>query len=48
MVDSDGIILGSPVYCVGVTSQIKTLIYRASMVMAGNIELFKYKVEHKL
>jgi multimeric flavodoxin WrbA len=44
MVDSDGIILGSPVYSVGVTSQMKALIDRASMVLTGNIELFKYKV----
>lgn len=44
MVDSDGIILGSPVYSVGVTSQMKALIDRASMVLTGNRELFKYKV----
>ena len=44
MVDSDGIILGSPVYSVGVTSQMKALIDRASMVLTGNRELFKYNV----
>jgi len=44
MVASDGIILGSPVYSAGVTSQMKALIDRASMVLAGNRGLFKYKV----
>jgi len=44
MVAADGIILGSPVYSAGVTSQIKALIDRASIVLAANRGLFKYKV----
>ncbi len=44
MIASDGIILGSPVYSAGVTSQMKALIDRASMVLAGNKGLLKYKV----
>jgi len=44
MVASDGIILGSPVYSAGVTSQMKALIDRASIILAGNRGLFKYKV----
>ena len=44
MVAADGIILGSPVYSAGVTSQIKALIDRASIVLAGNRGLLKYKV----
>lgn len=44
MIAADGIILGSPVYSAGVTSQIKALIDRASMVLAANRGLLKYKV----
>ncbi|KKG53995.1 flavodoxin family protein [Methanosarcina mazei] len=44
MIASDGIILGSPVYSAGVTSQMKALIDRASMVLAGNKGLLKHKV----
>ena len=44
MIDADGIILGSPVYSAGVTSQIKALIDRASIVLAANRGLLKYKV----
>lgn len=44
MIAADGIILGSPVYSTGVTSQIKALIDRASMVLAANKGLLKYKV----
>lgn len=44
MVASDGIILGSPVYSASVTSQMKALIDRASIILAGNRGLFKYKV----
>lgn len=44
MIVSDGIILGSPVYSAGVTSQMKALIDRASMVLAGNKGLLKHKV----
>jgi multimeric flavodoxin WrbA len=43
MVAADGIVLGSPVYSAGVTSQMKALIDRASMVLAANKGLFKYK-----
>lgn len=41
---ADGIILGSPVYSAGVTSQIKALIDRASVILAGNKGLFRHKV----
>ncbi len=44
MIAADGIILGSPVYSAGVTSQIKALIDRASIVLAANKGLLKYKV----
>jgi multimeric flavodoxin WrbA len=44
IIASDGIILGSPVYSAGVTSQMKALIDRASMVLAGNKGLLKHKV----
>lgn len=44
MLASDGIILGSPVYSAGVTSQMKALIDRASIVLAANRGLFKHKV----
>ena len=44
MIGAHGIILGSPVYSAGVTSQIKALIDRASMVLAANRGLLKYKV----
>lgn len=44
MAAADGIVLGSPVYASGVTSQIKALIDRASMVLAGNKGLLKHKV----
>ncbi|MCE5286315.1 MAG: flavodoxin family protein [Pelosinus sp.] len=44
MLAADGIILGSPVYSAGVTSQIKAFIDRASMVLAANRGLLKYKV----
>lgn len=44
MIASDGIILGSPVYSAGVTSQMKALVDRASMVLAGNKGLLKHKV----
>lgn len=44
MLASDGIILGSPVYSAGVTSQMKALIDRASMVLAGNKGVFKHKI----
>lgn len=44
MVAADGIILGSPVYSAGVTSQIKAFIDRASVVLAANKGLLKHKV----
>ncbi|MCQ1535669.1 flavodoxin family protein [Methanosarcina sp. KYL-1] len=44
MAASDGIILGSPVYSANVTSQMKALLDRASMVLAGNKGLLKHKV----
>ncbi len=44
MVAADGIILGSPVYSAGITSQMKALIDRASAVLAANRGLLKYKV----
>lgn len=44
MVAADGIIMGSPVYSAGVTSQIKALIDRASVVLAANKGLLKHKV----
>ncbi|MCC5468432.1 flavodoxin family protein [Pelosinus baikalensis] len=44
MIAADGIILGSPVYSAGITSQIKALIDRASIVLAANRGLLKYKV----
>lgn len=44
MIAADGIILGSPVYSAGVTSQIKAVIDRASIVLAANRGLLKYKV----
>lgn len=44
MIEADGIILGSPVYSAGVTSQIKALIDRASIVLASNRGLLRHKV----
>ena len=44
LIDADGIILGSPVYSAGVTAQIKAFIDRASVVLAANKGLLKYKV----
>jgi len=44
MAAADGIILGSPVYSAGVTSQIKALLDRAAIVLAVNKGMFKYKV----
>lgn len=43
MEEADGIVLGSPVYSAGVTSQIKALIDRASVVLAVNKGLFRHK-----
>ena len=44
MIAADGIILGSPVYSAGVTSQIKAFIDRASVVLSANKGLLKHKV----
>ncbi|HEX2950125.1 MAG TPA: flavodoxin family protein [Armatimonadota bacterium] len=44
MLAADGILLGSPVYSAGVTSQIKALIDRASVVLAADKSLFRHKV----
>ena len=44
MIAADGIILGSPVYSAGVTSQIKALIDRASIILSANKGLLKHKV----
>jgi multimeric flavodoxin WrbA len=44
MVAADGIILGSPVYSAGVTSQIKALIDRAAIIVSANKGLFRHKV----
>lgn len=41
---ADGIVLGSPVYSAGVSSQMKALIDRASAVLAVNKGLFRHKV----
>lgn len=44
MIEADGIILGSPVYSAGITSQMKALIDRAAIVLATNKGLFCHKV----
>ena len=38
MIAADGIILGSPVYSAGITSQMKAFIDRAALVLAANKE----------
>ncbi len=43
MLDSDGIILGSPTYFTTVTPEIKALIDRCGMVVTANGELLKHK-----
>jgi multimeric flavodoxin WrbA len=44
MVDADGIILGSPVYFLDVTAEMKGLIDRAGLVAMVNRDLFRRKV----
>ncbi len=44
MIAADGIVLGSPVYSADVTSQMKALIDRASIVLAANKGLLRHKV----
>jgi multimeric flavodoxin WrbA len=44
MVDADGIILGSPVYFLDVTAEMKGMIDRAGFVAMANKDLFRRKV----
>ncbi|MHC4625145.1 MAG: flavodoxin family protein [Planctomycetota bacterium] len=44
MLDSDGIILGSPTYFADVTAEMKALIDRAGYVARANSDMFKRKV----
>jgi multimeric flavodoxin WrbA len=44
MIDADGIILGSPVYFLDVTAEMKALIDRAGIVSRANGGLFRRKV----
>lgn len=44
MSSADGIILGTPVYCADVSSQLKTMIDRACVVGRANHNLFRRKV----
>jgi len=44
MIEADGIVLGSPVYFLDVTSEMKALIDRAGMVARANDALFRRKV----
>ena len=44
MIEADGIILGSPVYCADITSQLKAFIDRASFIGKANDYLYKRKV----
>jgi len=44
MVDADGIILGSPVYIAGVSSEITALIDRSGMICKANSDLLQRKV----
>ena len=44
MINADGIILGSPVYCCNVTTEMKALIDRAGVVTKANDYLLKRKV----
>ncbi len=44
MIAADGIILGSPVYCANMSTNLKALIERASYVAKANNDLFKGKV----
>jgi multimeric flavodoxin WrbA len=44
MIDSDGILLGSPSYFCGLTAEMKALIDRAGFVAAYNDRLFSRKV----
>ncbi len=44
MIDADGIVLGSPVYFLDVTAEMKALIDRAGIVSRANGGLFRRKV----
>jgi len=44
MIEADGIILGSPVYFMDVTAEMKALIDRAGFVSLGNGGMYKNKV----
>ena len=44
MIESDGILLGSPVYFSNVTAEMKALIDRAGLVAKANDELYRHKV----
>jgi multimeric flavodoxin WrbA len=44
MIEADGIILGSPVYFLDITSEMKALIDRAGFVSFANGHLFRHKV----
>ena len=44
MRSANGIILGSPVYCAGLSAQIKAVIDRASMVACANDDLLQRKI----
>ena len=43
IIAADGVILASPVYSAGVTSQMKAFIDRASIVLAANRGLLRHK-----
>jgi len=42
--EADGVILGSPVYCAGLSGQLKSFIDRVSLTAAVNNSMFKRKV----
>jgi multimeric flavodoxin WrbA len=44
ILEADGVILGSPVYCAEPSGQIKSFIDRTAMVACANNDMFKHKV----
>lgn len=44
MLDSDGIILASPVYSADISAKMKLLLDRSAVVVATNPGIFKYKI----
>ena len=44
MLDSDGIMLASPVYSADISAKMKLLLDRAAVVVATNPGIFKYKI----